>query len=140
MNIIHEENLPDAHVVNVVATYHIGCRLNLRKIAYMRRDIPVKFNPTRFAAMTLNVEAYGLDPTTALIFASGNVVHTGAKTEDHSRNAAHYLIGMLNSAFGIPAWLNNFTITNMVCDMKVGFEVNLETLKKELGSRAKYVY
>ena len=138
MNVIHSDGIPDCFIVNVVATYDLGVRLNLKKLAYYRRDIPVKFNPTRFAAMTINVEADGLDQTTALIFGSGNVVHTGSKTEEHARLSAHYLVRFLNDTYGIPARLENFTITNIVCKMKTGFEVDLRKLKKTLGSRAKF--
>lgn len=138
MNVIRQEGIPDCHIVNVVATYYLGLRLNLAKIAYCRRDVPVTYNPRRFAAMTINVEAPGIDPTTALVFASGNVVHTGAKTEDHSRLSAHYLATFFNTVLKIPVRVENFKITNMVSDMKTGFEVDLYSLKNALGSRATY--
>jgi len=140
MNVIHADGMPDAHIVNVVATYRLGLRLNLKKISYYLREIvPVKFNPKRFAAMTINLEAEGIDDTTALVFGSGNVVQTGAKTEEDSRLSAHYNVRFFNEVLGIPARLENFTITNMVCDMKVGFEVDLDMLKNDLGSRARYI-
>jgi TATA-box binding protein (TBP) (component of TFIID and TFIIIB) len=128
-----------AFIVNVVSTYNLGCRLNLTKIAKeMRHLFPVKFNPTKFAAMTFNIEAPGLGRTTALVFASGSVVHTGAVTEEHSRLSAHTFVRFLNEVLHIPAVVCNFTITNIVCDFKTGFEVDLKGVKTELGSRAKY--
>jgi transcription initiation factor TFIID TATA-box-binding protein len=138
MNIVESPGIPNCTIVNVVATYNIGVRLNLKKLALCKRTSPVKFNPARFAAMTINVEAPGLEKTTALCFASGNFVHTGATTEEHSRLAAHTLIRYFNEELDIPASLNNFTITNIVCDFKTGFEVNLYELARDRGARAKY--
>lgn len=137
MNIVETAGAPPCTIVNVVATYKLSVRLNPKKISFERRDVPVKFNPSRFAAMTINIEINGTSAT-ILAFSSGNVVHTGAKTEDESRLSAWYFIRFLNSRLNIPATLEDFKITNMVCDMKIGFEVNLYSLHEELGARSKF--
>lgn len=140
MNIVYTDGVPNpATIVNVVSTYNLGgLTLNLRKIAIYERDkIPVKFNPMRFAAATVNLTNED-DKTTALMFGSGNMVHTGAKTEEEARLHAHTLVRFLNTFLDIPARVTDFTITNIVCDFKLGFEVDLSAIKKELGTRAKY--
>lgn len=138
MNILRIEGLPECHIVNVVATYQLGLCLNVKKISYYNREFPVKFNPSSFAAMTMNVQADGLDPTVVLVFGSGNVVHTGATTEEMSRLSAHTLARFFGRALRIPVNLQEFTITNIVCGVKLGFNVDLSSLAKELGTRAKY--
>lgn len=68
---------------NIVSTVNLGCKLDLKKIALHARN--AEYNPKRFAAVIMRIR----DPrTTALIFSSGKMVCTGAKSEDQSRLAA----------------------------------------------------
>jgi len=66
-----------------VSTVNLGCRLDLKTIALHARN--AEFNPKRFAAVIMRIR----EPrTTALIFSSGKMVCTGAKSEEDSRLAA----------------------------------------------------
>ena len=68
---------------NIVSTANLGVRLDLRKIALTCRN--AEYNPRRFAAVIMRIR----DPkTTALIFTSGKMVCTGAKSEEQSKDAA----------------------------------------------------
>ena len=68
---------------NIVSTINMLCKLDLRKIAMQARN--AEYNPKRFAAVIMRIR----EPrTTALIFSSGKMVCTGAKSEDDSRLAA----------------------------------------------------
>ncbi|CAM0956969.1 unnamed protein product [Alopecurus aequalis] len=68
---------------NIVSTVNLDCRLDLKQIALQARN--AEYNPKRFAAVIMRIR----DPkTTALIFASGKMVCTGAKSEEHSKLAA----------------------------------------------------
>lgn len=68
---------------NIVSTVDLGCKLDLKKIALHARN--AEYNPKRFAAVIMRIR----EPrTTALIFSSGKMVCTGAKSEDMSRLAA----------------------------------------------------
>ena len=70
-------------IQNVVATFNVGCPLDLKGIAMSSRNS--EYNPRRFSA----VIARQRDPrATALIFASGKVVITGARSEENARLAA----------------------------------------------------
>ena len=83
-----QEQLPKLQ--NIVSTFNLGCELDLRKIALNARNS--EFNPKRFAACIMRIR----DPkTTALIFKSGKVVCTGAKTEDISRVSAKMYAKMI---------------------------------------------
>lgn len=68
---------------NIVSTVNLCCKLDLKKIALHARN--AEYNPKRFAAVIMRIR----EPrTTALIFSSGKMVCTGAKSEDDSRLAA----------------------------------------------------
>lgn len=68
---------------NIVSTVNLSCRLDLKKIALHARN--AEYNPKRFAAVIMRIR----EPrTTALIFSSGKMVCTGAKSEEDSRLAA----------------------------------------------------
>ncbi|KAF8158719.1 TBP-domain-containing protein [Pholiota molesta] len=64
---------------NIVATVNLDCRLDLKTIALHARN--AEYNPKLSYA-------YRDPKTTALIFASGKMVVTGAKSEDDSRLAS----------------------------------------------------
>lgn len=61
----------------------MDCRLKLKEIALQARN--AEYNPRRFAAVVMRLRE---PKTTALVFASGKMVCTGAKTEAKSRTAA----------------------------------------------------
>lgn len=68
---------------NIVSTVNLNCKLDLKKIALHARN--AEYNPKRFAAVIMRIR----EPrTTALIFSSGKMVCTGAKSEGDSRLAA----------------------------------------------------
>ena len=67
---------------NIVSTVNLGCKLDLKSIAMRARN--AEYNPRRFAAVILRIR----DPkTTALVFHSGKMVVTGAKSEDWQRES-----------------------------------------------------
>ena len=69
---------------NIVSTANLNCKnLDLRDIA--RRCQNIEYKPKRFAAAIMRIR----EPrTTALNFASGRMVCTGAKSEEESLKAA----------------------------------------------------
>lgn len=76
-------DVPSPTLQNIVSTVNLGCPLDLKKIALHARN--AEYNPKRFAAVIMRIR----DPrTTALIFSSGKMVCTGAKSEEASRLAA----------------------------------------------------
>ena len=74
---------PKPELQNIVSTANLSIKLDLRKIALNCRN--AEYNPKRFAAVIIRIR----DPkTTALIFSSGKMVITGAKSEEQSQIAA----------------------------------------------------
>ncbi|XP_066981089.1 TATA-box-binding protein-like [Macrobrachium rosenbergii] len=107
---------------NIVSTVNLSCRLDLKKIALHARN--AEYNPKRFAAVIMRIR----DPrTTALIFSSGKMVCTGAKSEEDSRLAARKYARIVQK-LGFPAKFLEFKIQNMVGSCDVRFPIRLEGL------------
>ena len=78
------------------------------------------------------------DPkTTALIFASGKMVVTGAKSEDDSRLAARKYARIIQK-LGFDAKFSEFKIQNIVGSCDVKFPIRLEGLAYSHGQFSSY--
>lgn len=107
---------------NIVSTVNLGCKLDLKKIALHARN--AEYNPKRFAAVIMRIR----EPrTTALIFSSGKMVCTGAKSEEQSRLAARKYARIVQK-LGFDAKFLDFKIQNMVGSCDVKFPIRLEGL------------
>lgn len=107
---------------NVVATVNLECPLDLKKIALHARN--AEYNPKRFAAVIMRIR----DPkSTALIFGSGKMVCTGAKSEFDARTAARKYAKILQK-LDFPVTFREFKIQNMVGSCDVRFPIRLEGL------------
>jgi transcription initiation factor TFIID TATA-box-binding protein len=109
-------------IQNVVSTVNLIAKLNLKVIALHARN--AEYNPKRFAAVIMRIRE---PKTTALIFASGKMVCTGAKSEEESRLAARKYARIIQK-LGFPAKFSEFKIQNIVGSCDVGFPIRLEGL------------
>jgi len=117
---------------NIVATVNLDCRLDLKTIALHARN--AEYNPKRFAAVIMRIR----DPkTTALIFASGKMVVTGAKSEDDSRLASRKYARIVQK-LGFEAKFSEFKIQNIVGSCDVKFPIRLEGLAYSHGNFSSY--
>ncbi|KAJ2993658.1 TATA-box-binding protein [Globomyces sp. JEL0801] len=107
---------------NIVATVNLDCRLDLKTIALHARN--AEYNPKRFAAVIMRIRE---PKTTALIFASGKMVVTGAKSEEQSKLAARKYARIVQK-LGFQAKFTDFKIQNIVGSCDVKFPVRLEGL------------
>lgn len=98
-----QNNRPLPQLQNIVSTANLGCALDLRQIAMNARN--AEYNPKRFAAVIMRIRN---PKTTALIFTSGKMVCTGAKSETESKTAARKYAKAIR---------------------KIGFEVNFKDFK-----------
>lgn len=71
--------------------------------------------------------------TTALIFASGKMVCTGAKSEDDSEIAAKRYAKSIRKLGNKEVKMTDFKIQNIVGSHDVGFKIKLETLLNATG-------
>lgn len=107
---------------NIVSTADLKCPLDLRQIALKAKN--AEYNPKRFAAVIMRIK----DPkTTALIFASGKMVCTGARSEEASRKAARQYAKIIQK-LGFNVKFTSFTIQNIVGSCDVKFNISLEGL------------
>lgn len=107
---------------NIVSTVNLDTKLDLKKIALHARN--AEYNPKRFAAVIMRIR----EPrTTALIFSSGKMVCTGAKSENESKLAARKYARVVQK-LGFPAKFIDFKIQNMVGSVDVKFPIRLEGL------------
>ncbi|KAL6641312.1 hypothetical protein ACP70R_019493 [Stipagrostis hirtigluma subsp. patula] len=119
-------------IQNIVSTVNLDCKLDLQMIANRARN--AEYNPKRFAAVIMRIR----DPkTTALVFASGKMVCTGAKSEAHSKLAARKYARIIQK-MGYPAQFKDFKIQNMVASCDVKFPIRLEGLALTCGMFANY--
>ena len=127
------EKLPKFELQNLVATFNLGVdNLDLRAIALEKPF--VEYNPQKFAAATLRIR----EPrTTALAFASGNMVCTGAKLEVLSRLAGRKYVRVLQK-HGIPVSFRNFKIQNIVASAEVPHTLKLMELSRAYGPYVSY--
>jgi len=128
----HPQQRRNHHHRNIVATVNLDCKLDLKTIAFHARN--VEYNPKRFAAAIMRIRN---PKTTALIFASGKMVCTGAKTEALAREAARKYAKVIIK-LGFPAQFKDFKIQNMVGSCDVRFPIRLEGLAWSHGHFAQY--
>lgn len=107
---------------NVVATVNLNCKLDLKNIALRARN--AEYNPKRFAAVIMRIRE---PKTTALIFASGKMVITGAKSEKSSKMAAQRYAKIIHK-LGFNATFDDFKIQNIVSSCDIKFSIRLEGL------------
>lgn len=119
-------------VQNIVATVNLGCRLDLKTIALHARN--AEYNPKRFAAVVMRIRE---PKTTALIFASGKMVVTGAKSEDDSKLASRKYARIIQK-LGFNAKFTDFKIQNIVASCDVKFPIRLEGLAFSHGTFSSY--
>jgi len=116
---------------NMVATANVGCKLDLRTIALHLRN--AEYNPKRFPAVSIRIR----DPkTTALIFKSGKMVITGAKSIYDSKLACRKFVRMLQKlGYAVAKSVEkcDFKIRNYVANMDFGHPIRLEGF--EVGQR-----
>lgn len=125
--------IPPFKLQNVVSTFSLGVSgLDLKEIALKHSFL--EFNPQTFAAGTLRL----VHPrTTALAFASGNMVCTGGKTELDSRYAARKYSRIFQK-IGIPVCFKDFKIQNIVASAEVGFNLKLQEIADKFGPYTTY--
>jgi transcription initiation factor TFIID TATA-box-binding protein len=119
-------------VQNIVATVNLDCRLDLKTIALHARN--AEYNPKRFAAVIMRIRE---PKTTALIFASGKMVVTGAKSEDASKLASRKYARIIQK-LGFNAKFTEFKIQNIVSSCDVKFPIRLEGLAFSHGTFSSY--
>jgi len=126
-------DVPLITMQNVVCTFNLGVdSISLRDLA---RQTPfIEYNPKKFAAATARIVS---PRTTALCFASGNMVCTGAKDERLARLAARKYVYVLQRC-GFNVHFRNFKIQNLVASTDVGGLLMLDEMASAFGACCSY--
>ncbi|KAK2820160.1 hypothetical protein Q5P01_023119 [Channa striata] len=112
---------PSPRIHNVICTARLGCRLDLNIIA--RNAWNIEYDPKVHKVLIMRIRK---PRSTAMIYASGNVMCTGAKSEQQSRVAIRRYARIVQN-LGFPVSVLNFKIKNIVATCNT-FPVNFERL------------
>eukprot|EP00729_Bicosta_minor_P008554 gene8553-13324_t len=116
----------------LAATYQAVGTVHTAKIANKAKNCD--FNPKRFSAVIMRIR----DPrTTALIFASGKMVCTGAKSEELAKTASRKFANIVRK-LGFNVRFKQFNVQNIVGSCDVKFPIRLERLRYEGDMFATY--
>ena len=106
----------------MVATANLSVELDLTEIVVKVRN--AEYNPKRFSAVIMRIR----DPkTTALIFKSGKIVVTGARSEELAKLGARKF-GRIIQKLGYGVKLKEFKVRNMVASCDFRFPIRVEGL------------
>ena len=119
---------PTIRIENVVATSTIGAELNLNALALALEG--AEYEPEQFPGIVYRLK----DPKTAtLIFRSGKVVCTGAKSSAAVKKAIKIVVDNLASAGFDVVKDPEVTVQNMVATVDLKAKLNLTTIALSLG-------
>jgi len=118
---------PIISIENVVASATIDQRLDLKDITKKFPD--VEWNPEQFPGAVFRLKS---PKTATLLFSTGKMVCTGAKSEEMSRKAVNNVVKILRK--GKIKIKNEATVTiqNIVASINLGGRVHLEQAARSL--------
>jgi len=118
---------PIVSIVNVVASASVDQRIDLNVITQTFPD--VEYHPDQFPGLVFRLKS---PKTATLIFSSGKMVCTGAKSEEQSINAVRSVVQKLRKG-GIKIKKDAvIVIQNMVASVDLGGKVHLERAARSL--------
>lgn len=121
------ETEPTIEIVNIVASATINQKLNLIEIT--KKFPGVEYNPQQFPGAVFRIR----EPKTAtLLFSSGKMVCTGAKSEKLARVAVEKVVKMLKKEKIKIKNKPTVLIQNIVSSINLGGKVNVEQAARSL--------
>ena len=116
-------------VVNIVVSTSLEHDIPLEKMAATLSN--TEYNPEQFPGLVIRIKE---PKTSALIFSSGNVVCTGARSIEKVEESIGKIIKSLEK-IGIKIKIKpKINIQNIVASGSVGMDLNLNTLAMKLGN------
>tara|TARA_B110000196_G_scaffold309717_1_gene311685 strand:+ start:551 stop:1111 length:561 start_codon:yes stop_codon:yes gene_type:complete len=118
---------PIVSIENVVASATVDQKMDLNQITKKFPD--VEYHPEQFPGLVFRLKS---PKTATLIFTSGKMVCTGAKSEQMSKNAVKIVVEKLRKG-GIKVKKNAIvTIQNIVASINLGGKIHLEQAARKL--------
>lgn len=124
---VKNENKKEIKVVNIVVSTSLKHEIPLEKMAATLSN--TEYNPEQFPGLVLRIKE---PKTSALIFSSGNVVCTGARSMDKVNEAIKKIIKSLEKINIKITIKPEIKIQNIVAAGAVGMDLNLNTLAIKL--------
>ena len=119
---IHDPKDLDINIVNVVASASLDQKINLLDIMKVFRN--VEYRPKQFPGLVFRLKR---PKTATLIFSSGKMVCTGAKSEKMARSAVKKVVRELKNNGIVILGKPKIVIQNMVASANVHGKIDLET-------------
>jgi len=119
----------DVEIQNVVAVATLNQSIDLISIMKVFRN--VEYRPKKFPGLVFRLKR---PKTATLIFTTGKMVCTGAKSSKMARSAVMRVVQELKKAAFIIKGKPEIIITNVVATANVGKEVDLEAAAEVLGN------
>jgi transcription initiation factor TFIID TATA-box-binding protein len=117
----------DAKIQNVVASVTLDQKINLLDIMKVFRN--VEYRPKQFPGLVFRLKR---PKTATLIFGSGKMVCTGAKSEKQARSAVKKVVRELKTNGIIILGKPKIVIQNMVASANLHGKIDLETMSDVL--------
>ena len=118
---------PIVSIENVVASATVNQKMDLNEIT--RKFADVEYNPDQFPGLVFRLKS---PKTATLIFSSGKMVCTGAKSETMSRNAVKTVVQKLRYG-GVKVKKDaTVDIQNIVASINLGGRIHLEQAARTL--------
>lgn len=112
---------PTYRIENIVATVNLGIDLDLDKLA--ERLPAAEYNPEQFPGLILRLQRPKIS---ALIFRTGKMVCTGAKSENELKRAVKELVRLLNEHGADVPLMPEIQVQNIVASGNLHAEVDIE--------------
>jgi transcription initiation factor TFIID TATA-box-binding protein len=116
------------HIQNVVASATLNQRVDLNAI--VKSNLGVEYRPEQFPGLVFRLKR---PKTATLIFNSGKMVCTGAKSEKEARRAVMNVIKELKKGGIIIVNKPELKIQNIVASASLGGKIDLEQAVSSLG-------
>ena len=117
----------EIRVVNIVVSASLGHDIPLEKMAATLSN--TEYNPEQFPGLVIRIKE---PKTSALIFSSGKIVCTGARSLDKVQESLKKIIKSLEKINVKIKTVPPFTIQNIVAAGSVGMDLNLNVLAMRL--------
>ncbi|MHA1137586.1 MAG: TATA-box-binding protein [Candidatus Thorarchaeota archaeon] len=118
---------PETKIENVVASVVFNQSFDLDEIAATMPN--VEFDPEQFPGLVYRLKK---PKTATLVFTTGKMVCTGAKSEKEARRAVHKIVKLVNDAGISMSRKPIITVQNIVASASLGAELNLELAAMKL--------
>jgi transcription initiation factor TFIID TATA-box-binding protein len=119
---------PIISIQNIVASVSLNQRINLQEI--VEKFPQTEYNPSVFPGLVFRLKK---PKTATLIFGTGKMVCTGAKSEKESRSAVEKVVKELRSQGIVINEKPEVKIQNIVASAELGGEIDLESLVFKLN-------